>query len=182
LVHNEPEFEVEAVLKSRQLWRREREYLIKWKGYHPIEASWVNESDMEHAQEAIEEFHTRSAKSQKRCRTWWRHHLSFSGAGSHINVPHQIASEIKAKKFQRIASWTLRMYKNGYQNGLDKWNFLRKPKSKSDSHIRAKRNLGPKRGGKQGELAGTCTCSKCIPKSWLVAMANTGSHDPIRVL
>jgi hypothetical protein len=62
LVHNEPEFEVEAVLKSRQLRGREREYLVKWKGYHPIEASWVNESDMEHAQEAIEEFHARPAK------------------------------------------------------------------------------------------------------------------------
>jgi hypothetical protein len=33
--------------------------------------------------------------------------------------------------------------------------FLRKPKSKSDSHIGAKRNLGPKKGGKQGELART---------------------------
>jgi len=32
--------------------------------------------------------------------------------------------------------------------------FLRKPKSKLDSHFKAKRNLGPKRGGKQGELAG----------------------------
>jgi hypothetical protein len=56
LVHNEPEFEVEVVLKSRQFRGREREYLVKWKGYHPIEASWVNESDMEHAQQAIEEF------------------------------------------------------------------------------------------------------------------------------
>jgi hypothetical protein len=66
LVHNEPEFKVEAVLKSRQLRGREREYLVKWKGYHPIEASWVNESDMEHAQEAIEEFHTRPAKKRRR--------------------------------------------------------------------------------------------------------------------
>jgi len=82
LVHNEPEFQVEAVLKSRQLKGQKREYLIKWKGYHPIEASWVNESNMEHAQEAIEEFHTRPTK--KRCRTWWGHRLSFSGAGSHI--------------------------------------------------------------------------------------------------
>jgi hypothetical protein len=39
LVHNEPEFEMEAVLKSRQLRGREQEYLVKWKGYHPIEAS-----------------------------------------------------------------------------------------------------------------------------------------------
>jgi len=66
LVHNEPEFEVEVVLKSRHLRGREREYLVKWKGYHPIEASWVNESNMEHAQEAIEEFHTRPAKKKRR--------------------------------------------------------------------------------------------------------------------
>jgi hypothetical protein len=45
-IHNELEFEVEVVLKSRQLRGREREHLVKWKGYHPIEASWVNESDM----------------------------------------------------------------------------------------------------------------------------------------
>jgi hypothetical protein len=62
LVHNEPKFEVEAMFKLRQLRGREREYLVKWKGYHPIEASWVNESDMEHAQEPIKEFHTRLAK------------------------------------------------------------------------------------------------------------------------
>ncbi len=66
LVHNEPEFEVHAVLKSRQLKGREREYLVKWKGYHSIHASWVNKSDMEHAQEAIEEFHTRPAKKRRR--------------------------------------------------------------------------------------------------------------------
>ncbi len=50
LVHIESKFEVEAVLKSRQLRGQEREYLVKWKGYHPIEASWVNESNMKHAQ------------------------------------------------------------------------------------------------------------------------------------
>jgi hypothetical protein len=66
LVHNEPEFEVEVVFKSRQLRGREREYLVMWKGYHPIEASWVNESDMEHAQKAIEEFHTRPIKKRHR--------------------------------------------------------------------------------------------------------------------
>jgi hypothetical protein len=30
------------------------------------------------------------------------------------------------------------------------------------------RKLDPERGGKQGELARTCTCLKCIPKGWLV--------------
>jgi hypothetical protein len=59
-------FEVDVVFKSRQLRGREREYLVKWKGYRPIEASWVNESNMEHAQEAIEEFHARSAKKRRR--------------------------------------------------------------------------------------------------------------------
>jgi hypothetical protein len=66
LVHNEPEFEVEAVFKSRQLRGREREYLVKWKGYHPIKAYWVNESNMEHAQEAIKEFHSRPTKKRRR--------------------------------------------------------------------------------------------------------------------
>jgi hypothetical protein len=53
LIYNELEFEVEAMLKSRQLRGQKREYLVKWKGYHPIEASWVNESNMEHAQKVV---------------------------------------------------------------------------------------------------------------------------------
>jgi hypothetical protein len=65
-----------------------------------------------------------------------------------------------------------------WTNGI----LLHKPKSKSDSHIGTKRNLGPKRGGKQGELVGTCACPKCIPKGWLVVTANAGSHDPVRLL
>jgi hypothetical protein len=60
--------------------------------------------------------------------------------------------------------------------------FLRKPKSKSNSHFGAKKNLGPKRGGKQGELVGTRTCLKCIPKGWLLMATNTGSRDPVRIL
>jgi hypothetical protein len=99
LIHNEREFEVETMFKSKQLKGQEWEYLVKWKGYHPIEASWVNESDMEHAQEAIEEFHNRLTKKQKKHRMWWRHHLSFSGAKNYTNVPHQVVSEIKVKNF-----------------------------------------------------------------------------------
>jgi hypothetical protein len=68
LIHNELEFEVEVVFKSRQLRGQERLYLVKWKGYHPIEASWVNESNMEHAQEAINKFHNRPTKKQKKHR------------------------------------------------------------------------------------------------------------------
>jgi hypothetical protein len=62
LIDNELEFEVEAMFKIRQLKGQKREHLVKWKGYHPIKTSWVNESDMEHAQEVIEEFHNRPAK------------------------------------------------------------------------------------------------------------------------
>jgi hypothetical protein len=64
LIDNEPKFEMEVVIKSRQLKGREWKYLIKLKGYHPIEASWVNESDMEHAQEPIKEFHNRPQRSK----------------------------------------------------------------------------------------------------------------------
>jgi hypothetical protein len=60
--------------------------------------------------------------------------------------------------------------------------FLHKPKSKLNFHFGDRRNLGPKRGGKQGELAGMRTCLKCIPKGWLVVAANAGSHDPVRLL
>jgi hypothetical protein len=60
--------------------------------------------------------------------------------------------------------------------------FLCKPKSKSDSHFKAKKNLGPKRGGKQGEFVGTRTCLKRIPKGWLVVAANARNHDFVRVL
>jgi hypothetical protein len=59
----------------------------------------VNESSMEHAKEAIEEFHNRLTKRQKKHRMWWGHHLSFSGAGNYTNVSHQVTSEIKAKDF-----------------------------------------------------------------------------------
>jgi hypothetical protein len=56
---------VEVVLKSRQLRGQEREYLVKWKIYHPIEASWMNESDMEHAQEAIKKSTINQQRSKR---------------------------------------------------------------------------------------------------------------------
>jgi len=68
LIDNEPKFEMEVVFKSRQLKGRKQEYLVKWKGYHLIKTSWVNESDMEHAQKTKEEFHNGPAKKQKKHR------------------------------------------------------------------------------------------------------------------
>jgi hypothetical protein len=60
--------------------------------------------------------------------------------------------------------------------------FLHKRKSKSNSHFGAKRNLAPKRGGKQDELAGMRTCLKCVSKGSLVVVPNVGSHGPIHML
>jgi hypothetical protein len=53
----------------------------------------VNESDMEHAQEAIEKFHNRLAKSQKNIKCDENITFFFNG------VPHQVASEINVKDF-----------------------------------------------------------------------------------
>jgi len=45
-----------------------------------------------------------------------------------------------------------------------------------------RKTLAPKKGSEQGELMGSHTCLKCIPKGWLVVAANVGSHDFVRVL
>ncbi len=66
----------------------------------------MNESDIEHAQKAINFFYNKLTKKQKIHRMWWGHHLSFNGAMNYSNVPHQVTSEIKVKKFQEIALWT----------------------------------------------------------------------------
>ncbi len=44
------------------------------------------------------------------------------------------------------------------------------------------RKLDPERGGKQGELAGTCTCLEVHPKGLVGSVANARSHDPARIL
>jgi hypothetical protein len=41
------------------------------------------------------------------------------------------------------------------------------------------RKLDPERGGKQGELAGTCACLKCIPKGWLVVWPTREVMTPL---
>jgi hypothetical protein len=66
----------------------------------------VIELDMEHAQKAIEEFHNRLAKKQKKHKIWWSRHFSFNRGGNYTNIPHQVVSEIKVKNFQKITSWT----------------------------------------------------------------------------
>ena len=41
LVENHEEYEVETILNKRKLWSQDTEYLVKWRGYHVKEATWV---------------------------------------------------------------------------------------------------------------------------------------------
>jgi hypothetical protein len=71
-------------------------------------------------------------------------------------------------------------------NRVVKWHgtngtISRRPKSKSDSSL-GLRKLGPKKGGKQGELARTCTCLEVHPEGLVGSVANAGSHDPAHIL
>jgi hypothetical protein len=67
-INNEPKFEAEAMLKSRQSQGPKWEYVVKWKNYRAIESPWVKESNMEHAQKATEAFNNQLAKNQKKVR------------------------------------------------------------------------------------------------------------------
>jgi hypothetical protein len=61
---------------------------------------------MDHVEKTIKKFHNRLAKKQRKCAMWWGHQLLFSGGGNCTNVPHQVATQIKAKNFQKITLWT----------------------------------------------------------------------------
>src|SRR5258708_32619192 len=56
--NDEEEYEIERILNSQRKGPYKVEYLVRWKNYGPEEDSWINSSDMEHAQELVNEFHT----------------------------------------------------------------------------------------------------------------------------
>ena len=67
LVGDHLEYEVEGILKCRNHKRKGKEYLVKWRGYHEKEATWVAAKDMVHAKEIVERFEkTRARGSNKR--------------------------------------------------------------------------------------------------------------------
>jgi len=122
---------------------------------------------MEHAQEAIEEFHARPAK--KRGRTWWGHHLSFSGAECHIKC---ITSSCKGNKGYILPRDCIMRRGNyirqiGLSNGIGQMELFCVGSNQNRTPTLGLRKLDPERGGKQGELARTCTCLKVHPR-WLV--------------
>jgi hypothetical protein len=55
IVDDAEEFEVEYILDKR-VRRRRTEYLVKWRGYHPDEATWLPTSELPNAKEAIRTF------------------------------------------------------------------------------------------------------------------------------
>jgi Chromo (CHRromatin Organisation MOdifier) domain len=54
LVEGEPEWEVEQILGDR-IYRKKKQYLIRWKGYAPAHDSWEDESGI-HAPELLEAY------------------------------------------------------------------------------------------------------------------------------
>jgi len=69
LVGDHLEYEVEGILKCRNHKRKGKEYLVKWRGFHEKEATWVAAKDMVNAKEIVERFErTRAKGSNKRKR------------------------------------------------------------------------------------------------------------------
>ena len=63
-IDNEEEWEVDCVLDVKGL-QPKRRFLVRWKGCTTEEDSWQPEKDLEHAQEAIQEFYENQAKAPK---------------------------------------------------------------------------------------------------------------------
>ena len=59
------EFEVEDILDSR-LFRRQRQYLVKWKGYPTHEATWEPAAHLEHSPTVLEAYNARISRTYPR--------------------------------------------------------------------------------------------------------------------
>jgi hypothetical protein len=58
IIEGEPEWEDDRILKHRR-GKGGTKYHVLWKGYRIDEASWQTEGDLEHAQEALEDYRRR---------------------------------------------------------------------------------------------------------------------------
>ena len=57
--NEEEEWEIESIVDSKIKGRwRKLYYLVKWKGWTDDHNTWIRQEDLEHAQEAVESFHT----------------------------------------------------------------------------------------------------------------------------
>ena len=64
------EYEVEGILKCRNHKRKRNEYLVKWRGFHEKETTWVAAKDMVNTKEIVERLEGPRAKgsNKKKCR------------------------------------------------------------------------------------------------------------------
>ncbi len=69
------------------------EYLVQWKGYHPIEVSWVNESYMEHAQEATKNSIIDQQRSKRNVKC--DENITFSLVGEEIAQMYHVKLQMK---------------------------------------------------------------------------------------
>jgi hypothetical protein len=65
-INDEPKFEVEAMLKSKQSQGHEWEYVVKWKSYRAIESPWVKESNMDMPKKALKPSTTNWQKTKRK--------------------------------------------------------------------------------------------------------------------
>lgn len=67
LVGDRLEYEVEDILKCRNHKQIRNKYLVKWRGFHEKEATWVVTRDMMNVKEVVERFEkTRTKGSNKK--------------------------------------------------------------------------------------------------------------------
>jgi hypothetical protein len=62
LIEGEPEWEVEMILGDR-IYKKKKQYLIRWKGYAPAHDSWEDESGI-HASDLITKYKLRKLRNQ----------------------------------------------------------------------------------------------------------------------
>ena len=55
-------YEVEDILKCRMLKYKEKSYLVKWRGYHDKETTWIAAKDMVNTKNLVEYFEETRAR------------------------------------------------------------------------------------------------------------------------
>lgn len=66
LVGEDMEYEVEAILNSKNTGKRGKQYLVKWKGYEVDEATWEPAAALKNAREAVREFEATKRPTKRR--------------------------------------------------------------------------------------------------------------------
>ena len=59
MIEDEPEYEVELILKHRRIKDQGIQYQVKWKGYPISEATWEPTSNLNHARDLIQDYQER---------------------------------------------------------------------------------------------------------------------------